>query len=232
MEQRIKTKKIMKEFIILIVLFFSATKTIFSQIEFGVKAGQNFSIVNLKVNNSEIQTLFDENREKRSFSPDFHVGLFASKNISKKLSILSEVIYSREGYQFGETPFIGPGRVRLNYIDVPILLEYRPYTKLKLVVGPEIGYLMTAKLKSTSSTDDVLYFFSNRVLFGGILGVNFPISNRIEIEARYIHGLRSVRKVETICIRDDYGFKEENVKLKYQSNVFQISFRFMIKTKN
>jgi hypothetical protein len=225
----IKEKKIpMKRKIIFFLIAFCISNTITSQIEYGIKGGLNYSIVELKFNNSKLQEELNNRGGNNEYLPYFHFGLYGKKNLKNDFFILTELLYSREGYRTSENPLTGAERVKLNYINIPILIGYKPIPKITLVMGADISYLMKAKAKNKLSDFYEIDFYSNKIEVGGILGLSFSIIKKLEIETRYIHGLSSLRKVETIRLTDDIGNFTEEAKLRYKSKVFQISLKYRL----
>lgn len=112
------------------------------QLKFGIKAG---------INNSNV---WDE--EGQDFDADpkngFAGGAYLSIPVGKYLGIQPEVIYSQKGFQaYGRAFGTDYSYVRTtNYIDVPLMIQFKPSEFITFVGGPTYSYL-------TSQTDTWKY---------------------------------------------------------------------------
>jgi len=125
------------------------TSFIFAQqdeLRIGVKAGIN--LANVSGDNLDGGFLFAH-----------HVGGFAEIPINEKLAFVPEFIYSAQGSKSSETEsFSGFGlevsstieqTLRLNYFSFPLLLRFNITEALHFEAGPQIGFLSTAKSRSS-----------------------------------------------------------------------------------
>lgn len=218
----------MKKITIFLLFAIAFPNVLFSQINYGIKGGLNYSIANWRSKNSEVQKNLNNQGSTRTYLENFHFGIHASKNLNKSFALQAELNYSREGFRFKDFFFQSSGKVIFHYLDLPILFSYSPIQKIKILVGPEIGYLISARTKIESSNFDVTDFYSNRLTLGGGCGLNFAITKKLEIEGRYIHGITSIRKTETFSLTNDTGEFLEDVKVKFKSRVFQISLKYFL----
>jgi len=130
----------MKKCIILFLAFFLCNP-IFSQVKFGLKAGFNYGTVLANVNKNGL------NSEGKNYLPSLHAGLFARKQLNDKLSIETNLLYSREGYK--QKNFVGIERnvVIINSINMSMVVGHNFLPKTKVILGPELGYLLSVKEK-------------------------------------------------------------------------------------
>jgi hypothetical protein len=96
-------------------------------------------------------------------------------------------------------------KLRLNYIDVPVLLQYKISPKIYISGGPQIGFMVSAKQivegntveegRETKATVDVKDSF-NKIYYSIPLefGMTLPkvLGKTIEFKARYCIGLNEV----------------------------------------
>jgi hypothetical protein len=124
-------------------------------IQFGIKAGANFSNV------------YDsKNQEFNSdFKVGFAAGIFLAIPIGKYLGLQPEILFSQKGYKATGT-FLTMGYKlthTTNYIDVPLLIAIKPSANITLLVGPQYSVLVRQKdvLTSGSFTVDQEKTFQN-----------------------------------------------------------------------
>lgn len=111
---------------------------------FGVKAGANLS------------NIWDTDAEDFSADPKFGFagGVFISLPLGKLLAIQPEVIFSQKGYKASGTFLTVPYEVTRtsNYLDIPILLAFRPADFISILAGPQIGFQLSQKDKFTAGS--------------------------------------------------------------------------------
>lgn len=172
----------MKNRLILLALFvipcFGFSQT---NLEYGFKAGLNFS------------GFHDETiTSKRGLQ----IGTFFSYSNKNKLKLRVECLYSEKGGNYSiSSNGVGTGYVTdLNYIDIPLLIEYKLIDKLSFFSGFQTGFLIHSKttlgldLSSELINDDI-----NNFDFGIIGGFVYKIEDFF-LEARYNYGLVNVFK--------------------------------------
>ncbi|MEO9144412.1 MAG: porin family protein [Ginsengibacter sp.] len=124
----------MKKINFLIIAMLLMTYGAEAQISFGLKAGVNFS--SLKGNG------YTDPDQKPFIG--LAIGGLANYTITEKLSIQPELIFSQEGTQWKATD--EEQKNRLNYLNVPILVQYRTPSGFFVHTGPQIGLLLSAKM--------------------------------------------------------------------------------------
>ncbi len=131
----------------------------FSQI--GIKGGLNFSNVTKA---SQINS---------KSSTGFHAGIFLAPKTKSVLGFRSELIFSRQGYDYknGTTT----GAVDLDYLLLPQLLEINITKYVALHVGGQMAFLLNAKDDASNNTGnaqvDKIIDFMNRFDYGAAGGV-------------------------------------------------------------
>lgn len=86
-------------------------------------------------------------------------------------------------------------RFNLNYIQLPILFDYYFVDKFYISIGPELSYLINAKVKSKDSSNDITDLYDNRFELSGLVGINYKIIDKLDIGLRYNHGLTYTSKI-------------------------------------
>lgn len=129
----------MKRIIISAVLVFSAFIAGAQGISFGPKVGANITGI------SGLQF-------KNGYEFGYHIGGFAEIMLSEKIGIQPEVLWSQTALtpsssvsDIVSTPFSQLTKVKLNYITIPLLLNFRPTKFITFQVGPQYGILQDKK---------------------------------------------------------------------------------------
>jgi hypothetical protein len=143
---------------------------------FGVKGGLNIStITNADVDGVNSKSLVG-----------FHVGFFGEFMISNKFAIQPEVLYSAQGT---ELEFEGiSGDLKLDYITIPVMAKYYVADAFSLELGPQIGFLVSAKAKSGGESEDVKDELKSTDVSLNF-GLGYDITQNFMIGARYSLGL-------------------------------------------
>lgn len=149
-------------------LMIGATKA--QKVHFGLKAGMNASsLSNFSSNDTKI---------------GFNAGVLAHIHTNNRSwGIQPELVFSSEGQK----------NLNLNYLNVPILVQYMFDNGFRFEVGPQFGFLMSAKDKSGSSTVDVKNLF-NSTNISLPVGIGYLTSYGLGFDARYNFGLSDVYK--------------------------------------
>ncbi len=180
----------MKKFF-LVASFILVAIAINAQATFGIKAGANFS--NIKVSG-------DGESRTTDMKVGLNIGGLANIPFSSMFSVQPELVFSMEG---GKEESDGDKEsLNLNYINVPVLLQYNSSGFLA-ETGPQIGFLMGAKLKSEYNGDeeevDVKDDLEN-INLSWAIGLGYKLPSSFGFNARYNLGLSNIVKDE-----DDLG---------------------------
>lgn len=142
----------MKKHILFLLLVLPAG--LFAQI--GIKGGINFA------NITKVSSI---NNTSRS---GFHVGAFISPLSRGLFGSRTELIYSRQGYDYKTNT--NTGNVNLDYLTLPQYMTINLTRLFQVQVGGQISYLLNAKVDSTggsgSGTVNTLMDYYNRLDFG------------------------------------------------------------------
>jgi hypothetical protein len=148
---------------------------------FGVKVGANYSnVYDSKSEQFNAEAVFG-----------FAAGGFIAIPIGKYFGFQPEVLFSQKGFKSTGT-FLGSTYSltrTTNYIDIPLLLAFKPSSAITLLAGPQFSYLMKQKdvFSNSVMTNQQEQDFSNENLRKNTLcitgGLDFNFSN-IVIGAR------------------------------------------------
>jgi len=203
-----------KTLLIAAVAVFGFTSINAQEVKFGAKAGVNFATLGGDAEDIESKT-------------SFHVGGVAEIMISDKFSVQPELLYSSQGAkdEYTEEFFEGEvkfeDKLKLDYINLPIMAKYYLTDGFSLEAGPQIGFLVSAKVESEASFEgesdseevDVKDAYKS-IDFGFGLGLSYKLENGLNFSARYNLGVSNI--VEDA--EDDFSI---------QNNVLQVSVGFM-----
>ncbi|MCI1187743.1 PorT family protein [Hymenobacter sp. DH14] len=119
----------------------------------------------------------------------FHGGLVANLAFGDALSLQPEVLFSMKGYQ---DPDNSKNKVNLNYIDVPVMLQYNA-DGLFFEAGPQLGFLASAKVTDGTNDMDIKEAFKS-VDFGYAVGLGYKLETGPMLGLRYNGGITSAFK--------------------------------------
>ncbi|MEO6730784.1 MAG: porin family protein [Ferruginibacter sp.] len=149
----------------------------------GIKGGAN-------VNKLTGKSFSDE------FSFGYHLGGFAEIGLSKKISIQPEVVFNQinqdTASKFSQVYKLDNlSKVKLNYLSIPILLNYKASDFLSLQVGPQFGILMDQNAKLVQNGKDAF----KKGDFSMLGGVQLKFSS-VRIYGRYALGLSNLNDID------------------------------------
>ena len=171
---------------ILILLFILPGLTKAQELKFGGISGVMVSKAFFK--NSSATDLYETDDIDSRVS--FNVNAFVAYKNSERWGISVEPGFIQKGFSLPvENGTIqGDAKIRLNYIQLPVLAEFYATKKLYFSVGPEFAYLLNAKYKMQEKTD-ITDIYDNRFEVSGLAGVNYNIYKNFDIGLRYSRGL-------------------------------------------
>lgn len=154
--------------------------------QIGVKAGLNFA---------KVSKASDVNAASHS---GFHVGLFLAPASKSILSSRTEILFSRQGYDYKTST--NTGNVNLDYIQLGQLASINIAKYLSLMFGAQTAYLVSANVDSSSNTStgnasaDGIMKLYNRIDYGYALGVEVHPVMGLLLGVRYNVSLAKVYK--------------------------------------
>lgn len=147
----------------------------------GIKGGANL----LKI---------DDKSFKDEFKFGYNLGAFTEIDFSKKFGIQPEVLWSQSTYRTaGNIDEVIPDSksdfdVKLNYLQIPILLSYRPVKFLSLQAGPQFGILIDEDRTLLQNGGDAFKKGDFAMLGGAQLNLG-----PLKAGARYAIGLTDIK---------------------------------------
>jgi len=166
---------------------FLAPVLLFGQLGIGLKAGLNFADV---TNASSI------NNSNRS---GVMAGVFLAPQSKSILSSRTELIYSRQGYNYKSNT--NTGNVNLDYIILPQLMGINITKFVQIQIGAQMAFLINAKVDSSNSTGSggsspygKIMDYYNRFDYGFAGGIEIHPVKGLLIGARYNISLGNLYK--------------------------------------
>lgn len=152
----------MKKLILSVVVLLLAGYTLSAQkVSYGLMTAVNFSTLTLQTRN-DLTTSGDHYEVKNGILTGFDGGAFLNIKISKHFSIQPEVHFSMAGNKtFAKTDASASGgninetngKQRLNYITIPILLQYQLPKNFFVETGIQTDFLVSAKHSFSVTTN-------------------------------------------------------------------------------
>lgn len=141
---------------------------------FGLKAGVN--IASLSVSPGT-----DHNSKA-----GLHVGGLAHIHLSKNFALQPELVFSMQGGQREDDV-----KWKLNYINIPLLVQYMTENGFRLQTGPQLGLLVSAKSENDDVEVDIKDAFTSTD-FSWVFGAGYLFPSGFGVDARYNLGISDV----------------------------------------
>jgi Outer membrane protein beta-barrel domain len=149
-------------------------------VNIGIKGGLNVYNIN------------NDNSAKYDSKVGFNVGLLGHIHLAKQLAFQPELVYSAQGAKFTTAGI--ETKLNLDYINVPMLIQYMFDNGFRLQAGPQVGFLVGAKAKVGDTKIDIKNDLK-KVDFGIGAGLGYvdPKSG-FGVDARYNLGLSNINE--------------------------------------
>lgn len=165
-------------------------------IRFGLKGGANIS-----------SYLLDENQARDSKGQwGYQVGLVTEITFSEYFALQPEILYVNRGAEYD----VAGVNVEedLHYIDIPMLLKFKPIPIVNLYAGPQVSFLINGKYEY--GDEGVTYEFDDRddfksIDFGLAVGAGAELGPMF-LDVRYSLGLNNAledREIKDVVLEDE-----------------------------
>ena len=144
-------------------------------VSFGVKVGINFA----SVSGDDV-----DNFDGRT---GINIGGVVNIPVSEKFSVQPELVYSSQGFTGEESGIDYTGK--LDYINVPILADFKFGDGFSLQAGPQIGFNITDKIEAEGESESI---DAESIDFGGVLGAQYRMKTGLFFQARYALGFSDI----------------------------------------
>jgi len=181
----------------LLTMSLALTSMTFAQgLHLGIKAGANI----FKVDGAAI---------KDEFRFGYNAGAFAEVNFNDKIGIQPELLFNQTNYRTG-TDFSNVYQInnandvkgKLNYLSIPILLNYNLAKFFTLQAGPQYGILLN---KSETLVQNGKDAFKNGD-FSLLGGVQLNLGS-LKVGGRYVVGLSNINDIDDKNKWKNQGFQ-------------------------
>lgn len=172
---------------------------------FGVKGGLNIS--NFTGYQEDVKSLVG-----------FHIGGFAEIKLAKKFAIQPEFLFSTQGTTIEGYNGDSNTTVKVNYLNIPILAKYYITDAFSVEAGPQIGFLLSAKIRG----EDINDLFKSTD-YGLNLGIGYDFTENFALGLRYTIGLSDIADVPDDS--QDYPFAY-NANFKNSNFALSLAYRF------
>lgn len=185
-----------------------------NQIRFGFKAGVNY----FKLGSVDVEALagaetefIDNLRIQSDYKVGFQAGIYAHIPFSDAFVFMPEINIVRKGAKLQhhlEFEIIEGLTAEMDaklsstfyYLDLPLLVGFKPLPAWSIYAGPELSYLVyqNLKLQINDDPEDNIPGTENlqKLLLGGAAGTTYQITPDIHLNARYMMDFQSVFKKE------------------------------------
>jgi hypothetical protein len=168
----------MKRSLLLFVCAVAITTVSQAQVRFGFKGGANLANITGDMEGTKMKI-------------GFNAGAIVKISVSEIFSVQPELIYSAQGAKIEELD----ANLNLSYINLPVMAQAN-ISGFIIETGPQLGYLMSAKIKADGESVDIKENLKSIDFAWGIgLGYQMPGSG-LGISARYNIGLSGINETE------------------------------------
>lgn len=197
---------------ILFILFILMSVQVIGQQKFGIgiKVGQNFSSVD--------NVLVDHN------SASYHAGVTTSIGINSKYSIAVDAILSQTKLESSPSltdliahPSFKPETYHLNYLSIPLLLQFHPVKNFTIQAGPQYSILLD---QSKDGIENARVAFSSGE-FSMVGGARLDLGGFF-IYGRYAIGLNNIGSTQQLLdeLKNQDTWKTRQWQLGVGLNIF------------
>jgi hypothetical protein len=152
---------------------------------FGIKGGVNFN---------QLHGGDKDNIPGLKNTTTWHAGFYAQFPLggSRAISLQPEILYNRRGFEAQDTV-----KLRMDYLELPLLFVYSPFDHLSFHIGPQASVLLKVK-ENERELGEATKDRMNSLLWGAVAGLEGRLSI-VRLGARYQFGLNDIYK-ETASI--------------------------------
>ncbi|KXH84244.1 porin family protein [Chryseobacterium kwangjuense] len=187
-----------------------------SPVTFGVKGGFNASTLSKYDGN-------DGYDNDQKLKPGFNAGIFVNIPVAEKFSVQPELLFNQLGSKTEEinrnfsnsqsSKWEYSYKKNLNYLSLPVMVQYNILPQLYVEAGPEFGLLLGGKEKgdlkvtetsgNTTTTQEtnfsrkIVKDLHNKFNFGIGIGAGYYFTENFGVTARFTAGITDIYKHNT-----------------------------------
>jgi hypothetical protein len=190
----------MKKISLFVFALFLGALSFAQDARFGLKGGLN------------VATTTNSQGGERGSRLGLNAGVLAHIHLDPMWAIQPEVVYSSQGAKY--TVLDGEHELALNYINIPVQVQYMFNNGFRVQTGPQVGFLATVKDKLNGAETGI--FSSDdfkSVDFSWSVGLGYQGASGLGIDGRYNFGLSNINDAGTATVHN---------------NVFQIGLFYLL----
>ncbi len=174
------------KFLTLVVAALFISQLMMAQFHLGIKGGANITKV-------------DGKSFKQEFKYGYNLGGFAEIGLGNKFSFEPEVLFNQysstldSSYRaiYENVIASSQSKVKLNYLTIPLLLDYKFIGPVHLQAGPQFGILMSQDKNFLQNGRDAF----KQGDFSMVAGAQIKLA-QLRITGRYIIGLSNINDID------------------------------------
>ncbi|KEO74913.1 porin family protein [Anditalea andensis] len=140
-----------------------------------------------------------------------HIGVLGHIHMAEHWAFQPELMYSSQGTRYAD----GDNRFNLDYLNVPLLVQYMFDNGFRLQAGPQVGFLLNANNSIAGNEINVKEDFKNIDLGVSVGGSYVHPPSGFGVDARYNIGLTTISENNT-----------------YKNNGFQLGLFYLFNHRN
>jgi len=152
---------------------------------FGLKGGLNVATVHVKNTSYNIDPRISA-----------HVGGLAHIHLSKEFALQPELTFSGQGFKVNGTGTDADQHYNLNYLNLPVMVQYMFHSGFRIETGPQLGAMLSAKYKIGSVETDVKDAYKTLDFDWGF-GLGYLTHSGFGVDARYNLGIAKINDSES-----------------------------------
>lgn len=167
----------MKRIILLAVVAVAVQAVYAQKVQFGVKAGVNLANFNHDAS---------PNSDSKA---GLNIGALAHIHLSGQWAVQPEAVFSMQGAEYINN------KVKINYVNIPVLAQYMFANGFRLQTGPQLGILTSSKNKAGDLEVDSDDYYTNTD-FAWSFGAGYLTKSGLGVDARYNLGISDITRNE------------------------------------
>lgn len=206
-----------KLFIFTVLLLFLSVASHAQFLKFGIKGGVNYNV------NGDLRALSDgQELDKLSSNEEvgYHVGILTEIKLPLFLYIRPELMYTHtESSYKGDN---GRSKLKMDKIDVPILVGLRIFKIGRFFLGPNFQYVMNTDLTVPETIESISKLNSDDFVVAGQIGVGLNFG-KIGADIRWETGLSNA---EADFLVNETGYEGPEIQVDTDPQQFILSFYY------
>ncbi|MDN5204220.1 porin family protein [Fulvivirgaceae bacterium BMA10] len=155
---------------------------------FSLRAGATMSKLSVIDNHWSFSNGIFGAYTKNSYKPGFYIGTNMDIKLSEKGSLSLGLLYSQKGALAKREVSLFEEKVKLHYVNIPILYKRHISNRFSLYGGVEAGALVDSRIINGSVINAVNNQFLTGDL-GGVAGISYDFNDQFYLDFRWVEGI-------------------------------------------